>query len=458
MVIKRIFWNYFESGNFHEAKNSLHLILKSNVTQQDSQEAVFYTEILDNLESALFATHDDTPSKLKAYSKPDVVLHLNANNRLLFAIFQLDLNFKNLFGLDANTVIETYSNANLSTNYFYRLQFSCLFGFHLLWAGQLKLARIEFQNSLILARQYDYHFWEARNLVGLSLLDLYFQDESQAQNRLQDALKSFKKIDRTPDQDFAILIQAMIFLKQGKKNSYLKTLESIPSDSPYKQIFRSKNLFLDRLVNLVGIQKIRLQTQEGKLPSLHYLTTATDYKNMNIIFDEIQNTIQVDKLKYEISQKPLLSSLLRYFLGQHGHWISKRDLCTYVWREEYHPLMHDSRIYTSIMRLNDWIRIEGLTNLIVGANGRYRLHDLCKFAIISKDSSSGFLSDRKHWIVEYLNAEQSLSRRTVQRLLRISAALAKREIKELVDLHLIEPIGKGKKTLYRKARPFNQTA
>jgi predicted HTH transcriptional regulator len=110
------------------------------------------------------------------------------------------------------------------------------------------------------------------------------------------------------------------------------------------------------------------------------------------------------------------------------------------------------------MRLNDWIRIEGLTNLIVGANGRYRLHDLCKFAIISKDSSSGFLSDRKHWIVEYLNAEQSLSRRTVQRLLRISAALAKREIKELVDLHLIEPIGKGKKTLYRKARPFNQTA
>jgi GTPase SAR1 family protein len=80
-----------------------------------------------------------------------------------------------------------------------------------------------------------------------------------------------------------------------------------------------------------------------------------------------------------LKDKSTLFKMLDYLFAQGSRWATKEEITTSVWQESYHPLVHDTRIYTSIRRLREMVEIEI-------QDGCYKLKDAQPLGSISTSS------------------------------------------------------------------------
>ena len=61
----------------------------------------------------------------------------------------------------------------------------------------------------------------------------------------------------------------------------------------------------------------------------------------------------------------ILVRLLRRLTENNGETVSKEEVVKTLWGEEYHPLRHDNKVYVTIRRLRNLMRVEGNDNELI---------------------------------------------------------------------------------------------
>ncbi len=149
-----------------------------------------------------------------------------------------------------------------------------------------------------------------------------------------------------------------------------------------------------------------------------------------------------------VRDKPQVQELLYFFSCRSGEFFTKEQIIGFVWKESYNPLVHDSRVYTSVKRIRELLSEFTRKEAIVQENGRYGIHPELKFAVLSLEHDDQGLNDRQKWILEFADHNGSIDRQTAERVLESSAAQVKRDLKELVDRGLLRIEGAARATKY----------
>ncbi len=173
-----------------------------------------------------------------------------------------------------------------------------------------------------------------------------------------------------------------------------------------------------------------------------------DIEKSDLIFDENKNEIIWQEKSISFQNQPLLKRILTTFFDR-PQGLSKEDLIKSAWGLEYHPLHHDSMIYSAISRLRDLVPIEM-------EEGLYRLPKGIRWTYISdKKEKSFILSARQKQILGIIENLDNLTRKDVVESLKVSERTALRELTQLVHMGLLVQSGAGRGVHYLK---WNQGA
>jgi tetratricopeptide (TPR) repeat protein len=74
--------------------------------------------------------------------------------------------------------------------------------------------------------------------------------------------------------------------------------------------------------------------------------------------DQNSRVLKTPTSKIILKDKVTLYRILETLFSHPTKWLSKEEITTAVWKESYHPLVHDTRIYTSIRRLREIVPID----------------------------------------------------------------------------------------------------
>ena len=66
---------------------------------------------------------------------------------------------------------------------------------------------------------------------------------------------------------------------------------------------------------------------------------------------------------------------------------TKEEIAEKLWRENYNPLAHESRVYTTVRRLRDFLESLTKSELVETVGARYRLNPEIKFTILDYEGS-----------------------------------------------------------------------
>ena len=464
--LNHLFVAYLDAGRLVEAQDVLENLCSSEFIRADKQRNVLYSVMREVIRQFILKnTPRDISRVLNSAS------HLNQRNKARLNLWLLELNFSHFFPMNLGFVLDTFDLEKNGADLPVLVQYDCLLGFHFIYDGQIKRAQEKFSSSLQLAKSFDYHIWEARSRYGLAIVDLMTNNPKLALAQAVQAIESLSKIDKREELNFAIILKALAYLKLGEVESFRSTIGSISSSnicSYFAAIF-SKYLseqkiycdiglnlhekkFFDYLISHLGFdrtQKIKIKTHTHEEVIYESRQPAFSSKDFDILIDEINTECRIGRAFIPFSAKPTLVSILQFLLINHGQFVSKEDLAAFIWHEEYNPLVHDARIYTSIKRLRLTLKEVLNRELIHMRDGTYMIAPDLRFAVVSHVSDRHF-SSRQNLILKFLETNGTLKRNNIQKLLKISPTLAKQELKSLVNRSLVEAIGQGKNTIYRK--------
>ena len=86
--------------------------------------------------------------------------------------------------------------------------------------------------------------------------------------------------------------------------------------------------------------------------TLDQVSKARQQANLRLFLDRERKVILESTLgEVQFERRFVLLEIFYLLSERPGHVFSKEDLVSQVWREEYNPLVHDSKVYTSISRL-----------------------------------------------------------------------------------------------------------
>lgn len=95
-----------------------------------------------------------------------------------------------------------------------------------------------------------------------------------------------------------------------------------------------------------------------------------------------------NKLSIDLGNQHLVIKLLSYFIKNQGRVISKEEIIENVWKQEYHPLRHDNKMYFTINRIRKLIEANTREpNVLLGAEGGYILSSQKRVKIQGETSS-----------------------------------------------------------------------
>ena len=156
------------------------------------------------------------------------------------------------------------------------------------------------------------------------------------------------------------------------------------------------------------------------------------------------------KKKDDFYKKPILRQILALILKIYPESMSKNILASTVWGEEYSPLIHDSRIYTSIQRIRDLLSSTAIENW----NNGYRWSSREDFFYYVRDELQNVGQHKlKYLIIETLhkckkNGKGSIGRKELVESLGSSDATIKRFLYELMSEGKIRRSGAGSSVYY----------
>jgi DNA-binding winged helix-turn-helix (wHTH) protein len=103
----------------------------------------------------------------------------------------------------------------------------------------------------------------------------------------------------------------------------------------------------------------------------------------------------------DVTKMDLLMKLLSLLGENPGQPVSKEKICEVLWREEYHPLRHDNKIYVTIRRLRTLLNDKmDRPELILTKDGQYSLSSGFRFirfhpASVDSNSNKKYFPDGK---------------------------------------------------------------
>lgn len=332
------------------------------------------------------------------------------------------------------------------------------------------------------ARDWNFHFFEARTLVCLALLDVYAGAFDSALNKLDlfsQCLKSQKDLQGRanpwPEKEefkWAPVIESFAQYKLGHFEKSEAALLLIPADSSVRALVdfmsveigrpRPKGIvcseagwrFYEKIFALMvpqKLSKIEVTTDQGSRVYFLHSLPAFKPKDYFLYFNETTRELFVKNKMVNIKGSPLQLQLLKFLLEYPGLEVSKFDLATRVWKESYNPPIHDPRIYMAIMRLRKLMGQPG-PGLIEFSGTGYRLILNGAWVWIKGLPGPKELTERQHWIMGFLETHESVTRNFVQKSLKIGPTLAKRELGGLLNRGLLKRLGKARATEYSKVR------
>ncbi len=120
-------------------------------------------------------------------------------------------------------------------------------------------------------------------------------------------------------------------------------------------------------------------------------TKLTNNKNhFDFIWDSLNDSLQTKHKTIDLTNRPVVRSLLALFMTQHvdvkcgESSITKEDFVKKIWQRTYNPLLDEAKIYTAISRLNNLLGVD-----FININkGQLKLNKKIDFAVIDKNVRS----------------------------------------------------------------------
>jgi hypothetical protein len=153
----------------------------------------------------------------------------------------------------------------------------------------------------------------------------------------------------------------------------------------------------------------------------------------------------------EFSKKPILRQILIRLLESHPSSLSKAALAAAVWGEAYSPLVHDSRIYTSVQRIRDLLKAEAIENWELG----YRWNPSLPFQLIRTPFAKSRSEDRNQSLILDALRKRSKSgdgwmkKSELAEAIETTDSTLKRALAALLEQNLIVREGQGPAVKYK---------
>ncbi|NCN95771.1 MAG: hypothetical protein GW917_03540 [Bdellovibrionales bacterium] len=304
--------------------------------------------------------------------------------------------------------------------------------------------------------------WHLRTQIGLALVDLIHQQPSQAKQRLQALDPSSDGIESPMDLYLLELLKNISELKVDNLESidnmiWINVDNFKREDNSLRKSYglsASQQRFSDHILDLTNIGSprqiiIRTRSEEAIIEERSF--DRESLSHFDVIFDEREQVLFVKGQKISLDGRSVLSNLVRIFLQNYDSDLSKEGLALIAWKESYHPLYHDNRIYTSIKRLRQLINPKLGVDFIEARDSAYAIRRDLSFAWIANYETRARLSDQQIFLLNHLQTNGSASRQEIQKLFRSSRTQTLRELKILLDRGSIRPYGSGRSVRYRLA-------
>lgn len=151
------------------------------------------------------------------------------------------------------------------------------------------------------------------------------------------------------------------------------------------------------------------------------------------------------------SKKPTLRQILIRLLESHPSSLSKAGLAAAVWGETYSPLVHDSRIYTSVQRIKDLFKADIIENWELG----YRWNPKIDFQLVRTPFAKIKSEDRiQNLILEALRKRSKtgdgwMKKSELIEAIETTDSTLKRALAALIEQALIVREGQGPAVKYK---------
>ncbi len=146
---------------------------------------------------------------------------------------------------------------------------------------------------------------------------------------------------------------------------------------------------------------------------------------------------------------------LRKIIGElmkaYPNALEKEALASLVWGEEYDPIIHDARIYTSVQRIRKHL---GDSDYVQSLESGYRWDPRKPFCLVKSESQNTALLKRTQKLIlqELENRKRRgeiwVSRSQIQQVTQCSDATLKRELSYLLGQNRIQRQGRGRAIVY----------
>ncbi|TVQ77477.1 MAG: helix-turn-helix domain-containing protein [Bradymonadales bacterium] len=356
-------------------------------------------------------------------------------------------------------------------NYLYRPSYMSSFAWSALLDGRFKLAEDWFQEVIELSEAQDLFLPLGRALMGMGLIRMNSGQAREALAFFRRAQGLCSEMQEGKERKLSQLLVALCLLELGNR----KDAEAILEAQPEPEGFVSLNHFVRTLANLkpgsdegrtsheqsftsqilkiCGIKKQELWEVHTNKAGLQLLDREPSAKPAcKLYWNHSRNTLKL-KASEELSlaDRPAVEQLLLFLMSRPNEFFSKEELIGIVWKEKYNPLVHDSRIYTTVRRARQLFREALNQEIILMSNGLYGINTEVPYELVRKQSPRQDLNPRQRWILEFLEVNPYLDRQTAERVLKLSSTQVKRELKELCDRALVIREGKARATRYHLA-------
>lgn len=171
-----------------------------------------------------------------------------------------------------------------------------------------------------------------------------------------------------------------------------------------------------------------------------------------IFISELGELWYEGKVNEDLLKRNQLKELIVSFMKSFPDELTKEDITTLVWGENYDPLIHDARIYTAIQRtrslLDDEVIIKGKEGYIWNHKKNFTLY-------VKKRCQKTMSNNRNQALImkcfetSLKNGSAELSRREIVDKTNLSESSIKREISILLDRGALIRLGAGRSVRYK---------
>lgn len=315
-------------------------------------------------------------------------------------------------------------------------------------------------NSILEGPEFNLFQSEINLLKAIEL-----KEDSIALNYIHKMKSELEKCDVELVQKFALELLEDLLKKDIKsKTYYIKKLKSVACYESFKDSFlavidcvfdREKSLFSHSKWNQSSFYENKrwvrwfsrfLQVQEKAL-----IIESTD-SVADIVYDEINSKISIkNKEIIKLQKRDQLKRLLKIFLQNSERILSKKEISEFVWEENYHPEIHDPRLYTAINRLKTILDID---NVFIKVSAEYKFNlDYSFKLIVNKNQGHQRTNKVQGQILNSLrkyhsNQREWVGKSDIKKDVDASDATIKRELKNLIDASILIRKGHSRNIRY----------